>query len=409
MHIGYVLKKYPRLSETFILNELLELERQGEQVTVFSLYRPDEGIFHPGVCQLRGPVIYMPESLRAEMLETLRANLGLIREGREGLLLAFEDLLRSGASDALARLAWGILVAVEARRRGIRHLHAHFATVATDVAATAHHLTGIPFSFTAHAKDIYRTTVDRTRFSNLAAHARFVVTVCQANRRYIEEQLLQRPDVRIETLYNGVDLQLFSPHGRRPVTPPLILGVGRLVEKKGFHYLIEAAAHLARSQHDVQCVIVGDGEDRSRLEQLIASLGVRNVTLAGARPQTEVRDLLNKATVVALPCTVSEDGNRDALPTILLEALASGVPAVSTPVTGVAEILEDGNCGALVPLDDPKALAAELASLLADPERRQRFAEAGRRRAEELFDLKRNVARLRRFYAESLVAAEVAS
>jgi len=394
VRVGYILKKFPRLSETFILNELLELERQGIEVTVFSLRRPDEELVHPGVSRLEGPVLYIPDrgALPREVVQNL---LNFFKNRPDGLYEAFEDLLLfDAAKDPWRGLRSAVIVALEAHERKIDHFHAHFATVATEVANLAHQIGGTPFSFTAHAKDIYRKTVDAARFARLASRARFVITVCDANKRFIEERLVDER-ARVMRLYNGIALDYFDPTRRKPEEPPMILGVGRLVEKKGFDMLIRAAAGLEKRGLDLRVRIVGDGDQRDSLEALTTSLGTRCVKLLGAQTQEEVHRLMMRAAAIVLPCRVGEDGNRDALPTVLLEALAAGVPAVSTPVSGVPEILDDGRAGRIVPIDDLEALESAIAALLDDREVQRELTDVGRTRAEELFDLKKNVARLR--------------
>ena len=397
MKVGYVLKKFPRLSETFILNEMLELERQGVDVTIFSLRRPDEEIVHPGVKDLRAPVIYVRD--RGSLPREVVANvLDFFKERPDGVHRVFEDLLLfDSARDPWRRIRSAVIVAAEAHEKKIDHLHAHFATIATDVANLAHQLAGTPFSFTAHAKDIYRHTVDPERFTRLAARARFMVTVCDANKRFIEEKLVGS-DARVKRLYNGIALDYFDTSERAPATPPLLVGVGRLVEKKGFDLLIRAAAALEKRGLDFEVKIVGQGDQEENLRAMIRELGTEKVTLLGPQTQEDVRTLMMKAAAMVLPCREGADGNRDALPTVLLEALACGLPSISTPIAGVAEILDNGKAGRIVPVDDADALESALVSLLEDQETNKRHAVRGRARAEELFDLKKNVAVLRGFF-----------
>ncbi len=395
--IGYVLKKFPRNSETFILNEILELERQGVEVTVFSLNRPDDGVFHRALSELRRPVVYLPTRKTDATLANLRSQLPMLRSSVQGLWREFEDLIASGRPDVWQVLGWGIDVAAMARERGIERLHAHFATVAAHVARVAHNLTGMPFSVTCHAKDIYRDGVTAARFTALLGRSDFVVTVCEANKRYILERLGgDALDVRV--LYNGVDTHAFHPRNRAPERTAHVLGVGRLVEKKGFHLLLEALGRMAAQGTRPRCSIVGDGEERSRLEKQAHQLGLDHVTFLGMRTQDEVRALMQQASLMVLPCIIGTDGNRDALPTVLLEAMAAGLPVMSSPVGGVEEIVDHGRAGVLVAPGDVEALARAMTALLADPAKLDSLAAVGRDRAASHFDLATNVSTLRSWF-----------
>ena len=236
-------------------------------------------------------------------------------------------------------------------------------------------------------------------FQELAEPADFVVTVCEANRRHIEEHLSGGNSLPIVTLYNGIDLDQFRPGPASTEAVPLILGVGRLVEKKGFDDLIAATAALLDAGARFRCVIIGEGEERGRLQGMIAELGIAGIDLVGARPQEEVRAYLARASMLVLPCRIAADGNRDALPTVLLEALACGVPVISTPVGGIGEIVDGGRAGRLVPADDRVALGQAISDLLGDQLAREDLGREGRRRAESCFDLHQNVARLIRCFA----------
>ncbi len=398
MHVGYVLKKFPRISETFILNEILQLQRQSVRVTVFSLLPPNDGLFHAGLSELVEPVIYLPPRKPTQLLERWRDLVPSVRPHVAGLWREFESMLLAGRTDVWSVMAWGIEIAAQARQRGIEHLHAHFATVAAHTARVARAAGGPRFSFTCHAKDVYREGVDAAQFAALVEAASTVVTVCQANAAHIEQSLAPASSTPIRTLYNGVDLELFHPRQRRVAAPPLVLGVGRLVEKKGFRFLVDAMAELRRAGHASRCVVVGEGEERAALEARIRDTGAP-VELRGLAAQDEVRALMSRATALALPCVIGADGNRDALPTVLLEALAMGLPAVSTPVAGVEEIFDGGECGVLVPCGDSGALASALRELVDNPDRQAQLAAAGRRRAEVEFDLGHNVETLRSLFA----------
>jgi glycosyltransferase involved in cell wall biosynthesis len=376
LRILYVLKRFPRLSETFVLNEILELERRGADIRVCSLLRMAPGLVHPGLARLRAPVAYPPPTVRGSV-DTAR---GLQQ-----------------------RAQW---IADEVAAHGVPHLHAHFATSAAEVAYLTSRLTGVPFSLTAHAKDIYHDSVDFDRLRRLIAAARFVVTVSDFNVRHLLERCGADLREKIVRLYNGIDIAEFGFAGAGDRLPDAVLAVGRLIEKKGFADLIDAIATLRDRGRHVRLTIVGEGPleadlcDRVRSRQLGGQ-----VSLLGARPQDRVVELMHRHTIMALPCVVGTDGNRDGLPTVLLEAMAAGLPVVSTSVTGIPEIVENGRSGLIVEPHRPDGLAAAIATLLDDPGLRARIARAARRRVCERFDLSRNVGRLARLMAEHQTAA----
>ena len=405
MHIGYVLKKFPRASETFVLNEILALQRQGVDVTVFALNRPDDGVFHRGLADLRRPVIYLPTRKPDAWLLHLRQHQALLRTNHAALAGEFDDLLAAGRPDVWSVLGFGIDLALSCKQHGVQHLHAHFATVAAYAARGAHALSGVPFSVTCHAKDIYRDGIVPAQFQRLLADSAFAVTVCEANRDWIQRELAGSTHLDLRVLHNGVDTRLFHPQQRRESTPPTLLGVGRLVEKKGFHVLFDALATLAREGLRPRCLLVGDGEARAQLEAQARSLGLHHVEFAGMRTHDEVRAAVLSARLMVLPCIVGQDGNRDALPTVLLEALAAGLPVVSTPIGGVEEIVAHGEAGVLVPPGEAAPLAAAIGRLWREDATRQQLAVAGRAHAERNFDLEANVGRLRGWFVQSVAAA----
>ncbi len=408
--IGYVLKRFPRLSETFILNELLALQRLGTPVDVYALGDPREAQHHRLLRELRSPVYYLPPR---QALCTVRLRRLVPADGaRQDLSLrevaaprADEEGPYPGKRFAQCQTLQmqAAALACAAQARGVQHLHAHFASDAATVAMLASRLSGIGFSFTAHAKDIYHSYShpqwDRAFLRDKLRAARFVVTVSDYNRDHL--QALAGPGrATVHRLYNGVDLQRLAFHVE-PREPALILAVGRLVEKKGFRYLIEACARLQAEGLDFRCEVIGDGPERADLAARIAAHGLaERITLRGALPQEMVLERLRRAALFVLPCVVTASGDRDGLPTVLLEAMALGTPAVSTRVAGIPEIIDDGVTGRLVPPADPAALARALGDLLCMPAAaRLRLARQARRKAERLFDLHANVRALNALFA----------
>ena len=400
--IGYLLKMYPRFSETFILNELLELERQGTRIHIFSLKRPDDGLFHADVARLNARVTYVPESVSRAPSPFAAAHREAFASDPRRYLSALGVVARRPRRATLKHFLRAGYVAPLLRRYGIGHVHAHFASTAASVALHLHRLTGVPYSLTAHAKDIYRDGIDRGQLATKLLSARFAVTVSDYNEAYLERLA---PGSRVVRIYNGLDLERFVANGRRPAEPPLVLAVGRLVEKKGFAVLIRACALLRDRGRSFRCVIVGKGPLESELRDLIETLGLRDrVELSGPLPQEQLLELYPRATVVVAPCVVGSDGNRDGLPTVLIEAMALGIPVVATTVTGIPELVEDGRTGTLAPPADPARLADAVERVLAEPAAMSALAEAGRKRIERNFDIRRNVERLRTFFDEPLSA-----
>ncbi len=401
LRVGYVLKMYPRFSETFILNELLELERQGLDLSIFSLKKPDDGCFHPAVGRVRARAQYLPEVTAGNLGELLRAQIHIARTSHENWAKTLLSVAQRGWSASWKYLLQAGWLAEKAPAMGIGHLHAHFASAAARVAQLTSRLSGLSFSFTAHAKDIYQREVDRALLSQKIAEATFVVTVSDFNRVFLEQQIDTEYRARIRRLYNGIDLGQFSPPASGERRDDLILGVGRLVEKKGFTYLIEACRLLAQQGRSFECQIAGKGPQEKDLRAQIHAAGLQKcVHLVGPLPQDAIVARYRQATLCALPCIVAGDGNRDALPTVLLEALACRLPVVSTTVTGIPEIVVDGETGLLVPPGDAAVLAAAIGRLLDDPVLRARLGHHGRERAEREFDIHVNAARLLSWFQE---------
>lgn len=400
-HIAYILKMYPRFSETFIVNEILELERQGVDVRIYSLRKPDDGRFHPSLSRVKANVIYVPQypQMEPERVRAAHAALAAANPAAYAALRAEVEVVSQ--LYALKRFLQAGYIAAHLLKNPVDALHAHFASSATRVANFVTRLSGIPYSFTAHAKDIFHEEVNPASLQRKIADARFVVTVSRFNQTYLQQEVQHDAPGDVRCLYNGIDLHHFRPDSAINRKPTLILAVGRLVEKKGFDVLVDACAILDRRGVDFRCEIVGKGDLHGPLARQIAAHNLEEkVILAGPRPQDEVRLAYQQATVFALPCRIGSDGNRDGLPTVLLEAMACGLPVVTTPVTGNPEIVDDGINGRLIPENDPLALANALADLLQDDVQRRQMSLTARMKVERYFDVRQNVSQLRAWLAE---------
>lgn len=390
--IGYVLKVFPRISQTFVLSEILAHERAGLPMDIFSLRRTDDTRFHAALADVQSPVFQIGRaSTRASIV------LDELRNHARHLPRLWE-VVRDSEADAE-----DLLQAAELSRaiveRGIVHLHAHFGTVATVVARLAARITGITYSFTAHAKDIYHQVVSADELRQKLADAAGVVTVSRFNVNYLQEHYDSAAE-RVRLVYNGLDLDEFSyePGGDRA---PLILGVGRLVEKKGFSYLVDACDLLRERGVDFRCEIAGGGVLESELQAQIKALGLEDrVHLCGPLSQRDVKRKIRQAAVLAAPCVHAEDDDRDGLPTILLEAMALGTACISTPVTGIPEILRHRDTGLMVEERDALTLANACETLLRDRRLARDLAQNARRLVEERFDIEKNTGQIRALFAE---------
>jgi glycosyltransferase involved in cell wall biosynthesis len=403
-----VLKGYPRISESFISSEILLLESLGLDMEIFSLRRPREPFTHASVQAIRAPVTYLPEYVLPHWRTLLTSNRALwqVIPGRYG------RCLRAALTRAVARgkpatvrhfLQAGHLTAVGLRGRPIVHLHAHFCHTPASVALFAAELTGLPFSFTAHAKDIY--TSDAGQLARKIRQARFVVTCTRYNARHL--QSLGDGATPIHTIYHGIDVDFFHFSPSRPVSPPhTILSVGRVVPKKGYDDLFKALKILDRRGLDFRFVHIGSGELDLPMRRMVRDLELAHrVRLLGTLSHEAVIEHYRQAHCFALACKVAPDGDRDGIPNVLAEAMAVGVPVVATRVSAIPELVMDGVTGTLVEAGSPPALAAALEDVLLHPEAHRRRLAAARRRVEEIFDQRRCVADLYELHRQWLAAA----
>jgi glycosyltransferase involved in cell wall biosynthesis len=397
--IAYLVKRFPRLSESFILNEILEIRRQGLDVVVYALMDPKETLVSPEADQLRPEVVYLHDSgdpAGSWRRLTAGALAQIVRRPQGAARLAWALLSVHRSVPSLRHAVEALWLAGDLRRRGVTHVHAHFAHSPAAVAYLAWLAGGPRYSFTAHAKDLYTTLPRNLRIR--ARAARFVVTCTAFNRAHLEALLEPGAHPPVHVLYHGTDLSRFQPSGRNPL-PGRILSVGRLVDKKGYPYLLDALAILHSREIGFRCDIYGGGPLRASLDERIAALGLQQlVRLHGSRLQAEIVEAYRSAAVFALAPVVTDDGDRDGIPNVLVEAMASQVPVVSTRISGIPELITSGREGMLVEPRDPHALADALQAALQDGTRVVAMAAAGRAKVEQQFDLRANTARLRSLF-----------
>lgn len=392
MRVGYVLDLFPSLYQTFVLDEILHLEEAGLEIEIFSLQTPPAGQpRHRRIEHLRAAVHTLPSPLAAPR-ETIQANTALLARSPRRYLESLTLTLCHPSRILLLSFLRGVALGHRLLHRPVQHLHAHFALGANVVTMLAARFADLPFSFTTHALDLFARPV--WLCPSLRA-ARFAVTISRYNRDFIAQTCGTELSEKVHVIHAGIDPAAFAVHRRLAGHRPRLLSVGRLVEKKGHRYLIEALAELCRAGQDFECLIVGEGPERDRLTRLVEQHGLAGqVHLPGAMSQEDVRQLYAASDLFVLPCIVANDGDRDGIPVSLMEAMASGLPVVSTAVSGIPELITSGREGLLVEAGDSAGLAAALTRLLRDAAAREEMGQAGREKIAQEFDVRRSAVAL---------------
>ncbi len=402
--IGYLLKTYPKLSETFILNEILELERQGVFLHLFSLRKPTDEKNHPDVDKVKAHVTYIPTLLPEfnfpDLIELLKAHLQLLFQSPRQYWQALQFHLQRPEKKRLNEFLQAGYLAATMQNLGLSHLQAHFANVPTATTEIAKIFGNLSYNIFAHAKDIYLT--EKEVLDRRIGSAEFVLTCTGFNHRHLRS--ISTSSTPIYLSYHGIDLTRFTSTVVKHKTEiPLILSVGRYCEKKGFPYLIQACQQLKQQGHKFQCDIVGYGPLEGELTRLIAELDVADVvSLAGKMTQDELVKVYQRASIFVLPCQVMENGDRDGIPNVLLEAMAMEIPVVSTDISGIGGLVESDKNGFLIPEKNTPAIAEALGKLLAQPALGEQFGKAGRERVLQQFSLERNVGEIRELFDRML-------
>ncbi|MBX5213258.1 MULTISPECIES: glycosyltransferase [unclassified Rhizobium] len=394
-----VLKGYPRLSETFIAQELLGLERAGFDLTLISMRRPTDKKRHPVHDEIKASVVYLPEYLHEEPIRVLKGLVaGFGKTGFKALIKRFfADLKRDLSRNRFRRLGQALVLAREWPDGG-EWLHAHFIHTPASVTEYTSILTGTPWTCSAHAKDIW--TSPDWELKEKLKRARWTVTCTRSGYEHMRVLTSRKEAVHLS--YHGLDLARFGHFsgahsqrtGNNPADPAFILSVGRAVEKKGYDVLLRALALLPADLH-WRMEHIGGGDELARLKALAAELGLSGrIIWKGAMAQEDVLDHYRRADVFALACRIAANGDRDGLPNVLVEAASQRLICVSTTVSGVPELLTDGENGLVVPPEDSALLARALEAAIRDPALRQRLGDAAERRVREDFDYHSSIRQL---------------
>ncbi len=370
VRVAYINERFPNLSETFVSQEMSGLARLGADVCSISLNRPAAAPRHSVAAQWARKTWYAADH------PTRNASLltGAIVRHPVRYLQWFRYASRHGGKQALF---FSPSLASRVASQGVEHLHTHFAF---DAALAAHYvsaITGIPFSFTVHAADLF---VQDSILVRIAASADFIVTVSRFNQRFIYDNI-PVGDTPVYVVHCGVDVEKFHPVERSASDVPTILCVARFVPKKGIDVLIRACAVLRELGVAFRCRLIGNGTAYESIVSLASQLQLADcVEFVGERSQERVLEQLHAADLFALPCMIDSNGDRDGIPVSLMEAMATGLPVVSTPISGILELIDDGSSGFLVAPESVDALAAALRQLIEQPQLRQRLGAGARQK-----------------------------
>jgi glycosyltransferase involved in cell wall biosynthesis len=391
-HVAYIVRSFPRLSQTHILNEVLGLERLGHTIQIFGMTRSGETLLQEGVASLRNRAEYLDGTLQRSLVAVVLEHVEIARKNpvrylatiiflsrRRDLTAGYTTTTRFRSFMQAVHLATRISPRARGGEDGFDHVHCHFAHDPTLIALLLHKLTGMPYSFTAHARDMYQIPP-----SSLAArieHASAVVSICQVNIDYMRRVAPDATNGKFRVVHTGIDVGAWRPPDEDRVsrTIPVIVVVSRLVAKKGMLDLVAALGLVKARGRAFRCVIYGDGPMREELSTAISRLSLTgDVELAGACTQAQLRGVLQRADVFALTPFVTDDGDREGLPSVILEAMSCGLPVVSTAVAGIPEAVLDGETGLLAQPHDVEGIATHVETLLGDDALRRRLGTNAR-------------------------------
>jgi colanic acid/amylovoran biosynthesis glycosyltransferase len=393
MKLAYLFERFPSFTQTFCYREVVELRRQACVPTVFSIRPAEEGPAETWDASLVSEVNYLPEEkeIVGEVEKAVR---------RDTLPIAAAQAIENwGRQTDFLRLYQAAHIGP--RLTGDTHLHAHFAGMAARTAYWIRQFFGIPFSFTAHANDIFVSRSFAIGLDRLVDAATFVATESDYAANDLRARFPQSAK-KIHRVYNGLDLSTFR-RAEFAAPVPLILSVGRLIEKKGFPDLIKACRILAESGYNFRCEIIGDGPLKIDLHAQIEAANLRDkVILAGAQSQSEIKHRLAAANLFVLACTTDSDGGSDNLPTVIMEAMATGLPVVSTTIAGIPEMVQPGVTGDLVPPNDPRELARAVGKIIVDPVHARDLGDKGSAVAHKKFSIQTSGKTLLSLFAQAI-------
>jgi colanic acid/amylovoran biosynthesis glycosyltransferase len=395
VNVAYITSRFPKLTETFVLYEVVALNRQEVATRIYPLLATRQKVVHPEVQAIASRIRHHPFL----SLPILAANWHFLRRRPRAYAAVLVEVLRGtwGSANffigAIGIFPKAVRIAYEVDADGVDHVHAHFANHPTVAALIVHRLTGVPFSFTAHGHDIH---VERRMLREKIDAAAFAVMISEYNTRFVLQECPGADPRKLRVLHCGADTECFAPGDRtRDPNTFSIVCVGSFIEVKGHRYLIEACRLLKERGVAFRCHFIGDGAGRDAIMAQIADAELEaEIFLHGALPRPSVARVMAESDVVVQPSVPTRRGSREGIPVSLMEGMACELPAVASRISGIPELIDDGVNGLLLPPRDPIALAASLEQLANDPELRRRMGRSARHKILEEFDLDRNAAKL---------------
>ena len=408
IRVGYICPMFPLLTETFVYNEVIKLKERTLPLDVFSIRTPPRDTLSPAARDLtQGTFYVLPIRVRAFALAHLYF---LLRKPFRYLHMLFTFAIAKHLTDitrmrrTLFHFLEAVYIAHESRKRGISHHHAHFATGPASVAMFVSLLNDTTFSFTVHARDLF---FDKLLLKDKLRFATFVVAISQYNKRTLMQECPDADPDKIKVIRCGVDLNMFQPRRPKAVHEKIcLLSIGRLVETKGFPFLLHACKLIKERGQTFHCLIVGEGPDRPLLQHLVRDLRLEEeVTLVGSVFHDSVKDYYHMADIFVLPCVIAKDNDRDGIPVVLIEAMAMELPCISTAVSGIPELIEHLRSGLLVAPRHVPELADAIETLITNQRLRAELGTHARRTVGADFNIEANSDRLAEIFRSLPVAA----
>jgi glycosyltransferase involved in cell wall biosynthesis len=393
--VAYILSRFPKVSETFILREIIALQDKGVEIELYPLVLEKQAVVHPEA----KPWVEKLHYFSWVSVDVFGANIRSFSRAPFGYIKLWGRTMFGNVSNpkflvrALVIFPKAVRMAEEMQKQGIQHIHAHFATHPALAAWIIHNLTGISYSITVHAHDIY---VTQTMLGTKLEKASFIIAISEFNRLFLSQHLGEEIKNKIQIVHCGINPAMYAGGDKASLNEQFyIKSIGSLQDYKGMRYLIKACALLVERDIPFECEIIGEGEKRASLEVLIRAYKLEEkVFLAGAKTQSEVAEALAKANCYVQPSIITESGKMEGIPVSIMEALGSGLPVVASDISGISELVRSDETGYLVPEKDPVKLADALEHVFRHPKEVSSLAKKGQKLVAKEYDMDANSTRV---------------